>query len=1184
MWKRLAIIILAASCFVIISSSSSLAAVYNCTSCADCSSKIISSSSGDIIQINQSISGNNPTNGCGCTCIDIDNDTVATKNITIDCLGNTITSNVNTAMFGQNSGTYNITIRNCVLTGSSVSAFEQLGGSRFNISHMTIYNSGAGFYAQSVSNSIVDSVSVSSGTWAPGWDVRLISDTNITMTNITSINGNLWGIQVDSSTNVSLTDFTISGTDCVGLSVTSGTTGSTFRNGRVSGTLFSCLYPLFWRGAVMFDGATNTTLDNVTIDSNSDYGLSMSKYYGPDNQYNIIKNSRITSNTVGINMSSGLNLYNTFYNNYVKNTLNFYSASSNNLNYWNTTKNCTGQTNILGGFCLAGNYWANSGHSEFSDLCTDSNYDGVCDSAYSFAANNTDYLPLTVLPTNCTSCADCTSKVAAAASYDIIRLIQDVNATGNCIDYGVKSYITFDCSGHSITGDGSGDEYGFYLTSSFPNAPNHNTIRNCVIKSFGSGGIRFYGGSSVSYNTVENVNSSYNSFGIYLYGDHNVFSNSSFSYNTNQGVIIDTADYNNFTNVTLRSNGAAALDFGFHSEYNTVKSCRLENNGGGISLGAVTTNYPRWNVFYDNYFNNSVNFNSNNNNNFNYLNTTKVAGVNIISGSYLGGNYWAYPNGTGYSQTCSNTDGDGICDSSYQAATNNTDYLPLTYNSGTVPTIVTQTLNNTYANNRTPSFSFYAVDNSSLFSCILMIDGSSYGTNSSVLNNTLTTIVASSQLSYAKHSWYVNCTNTFGNSNISETRQVVVYNASETLSDANVTVDTASNVSVLLPLTTPTAFVNYTSQFLNPSLLISFAVYNSSGINITYIANYPVIQFNATSADSPIYMNYSYLFVYKLTSGLNCPINYADNGYYCKKVDTFVDRNDYYYLFRINATDNFTKNVVIFFNTVGIYTDLANRSTNVTLQVDSIEAGTAVNVSGISILMTVYSNFSTSSLSYGVHTYEIFYSVPVTTPPGGGFQVTGGGGVTTCGDSRCDYPENAITCPQDCGNISFTTDTNVFRFDALPDSRITCLGIAEGCALVISNPTLKEISVIATIDKGTDESNNWGYFIGANNTHVTRYALTVPASSSTVLAIGTYVPADTAYGTYAYQIVLESGNQRLFIPYNINVVPSLSITALIFQALFASFFGIPAWLLTIGFIFVVVVILAVRANRSTGRR
>ena len=65
------------------------------------------------------------------------------------------------------------------------------------------------------------------------------------------------------------------------------------------------------------------------------------------------------------------------------------------------------------------------------------------------------------------------------------------------------------------------------------------------------------------------------------------------------------------------------------------------------------------------------------NSNINTWNTTRQSGINIIGGSFLGGNFWANPDGTGFSQTCKDVNGDGICDKSYILDANNIDYLPL---------------------------------------------------------------------------------------------------------------------------------------------------------------------------------------------------------------------------------------------------------------------------------------------------------------------------------------------------------------------------------------------------------------------------------------------------------------------------------------------------------------------------
>jgi parallel beta-helix repeat protein len=104
---------------------------------------------------------------------------------------------------------------------------------------------------------------------------------------------------------------------------------------------------------------------------------------------------------------------------------------------------------------------------------------------------------------------------------------------------------------------------------------------------------------------------------------------------------------------------------------NIVKS----NADTGIMIKSSSSNN-----IYNNFFENTNNvylegiiYNKN-------WNTTKTTGINIIGGSYLGGNFWANPSDTGFSQKCEDVDVDGICDSPYTLDSNNIDYLPLTYN------------------------------------------------------------------------------------------------------------------------------------------------------------------------------------------------------------------------------------------------------------------------------------------------------------------------------------------------------------------------------------------------------------------------------------------------------------------------------------------------------------------------
>jgi len=123
---------------------------------------------------------------------------------------------------------------------------------------------------------------------------------------------------------------------------------------------------------------------------------------------------------------------------------------------------------------------------------------------------------------------------------------------------------------------------------------------------------------------------------------------------------------------------------------NTLSSNNISGNHYGIGLNSSSNN-----TIYNNYFSNTINAGADGNNSWNIA---KTNGTNIIGGPYLGGNYWANPSGTGFSQTCINTDGDGICDSPYVDA-NNTDYLPLTSINTILPSI--RYINGTVKDNST---------------------------------------------------------------------------------------------------------------------------------------------------------------------------------------------------------------------------------------------------------------------------------------------------------------------------------------------------------------------------------------------------------------------------------------------------------------------------------------------------
>ncbi|MFH8119913.1 MAG: NosD domain-containing protein [Candidatus Aenigmatarchaeota archaeon] len=332
----------------------------------------------------------------------------------------------------------------------------------------------------------------------------------------------------------------------------------------------------------------------------------------------------------------------------------------------------------------------------------------------------------------CNSCADCNANLSNPACTEVKLITDIINVSGNCINNpsGFNNKI-FDCQGHII--DGYDTDYGIYLHSK-----QNNTIKNCIITDFVVGiyfdyssnnntltnnnvssndvGIYLY---SSSNNTITNNTAISNSHGIYLYSSsNNTLINNIASLNINYGIYLGSSSNNTLTNNTVRSNSYGIL-LHSSSNNNTLTNNTVRSNSYGIylylSLNSTLTNntissnyrgihldsssnniivnnivssntdygilliYSSNNNIYNNLFNNTKNFYFGGTIYANNWNTTKTEGTNIVGGPYIGGNFWAKPDGTGFSENCTDADEDGICDNAYNLTTDNVDYLPLTY-------------------------------------------------------------------------------------------------------------------------------------------------------------------------------------------------------------------------------------------------------------------------------------------------------------------------------------------------------------------------------------------------------------------------------------------------------------------------------------------------------------------------
>ena len=302
---------------------------------------------------------------------------------------------------------------------------------------------------------------------------------------------------------------------------------------------------------------------------------------------------------------------------------------------------------------------------------------------------------------------DCTSFGTWNATAKNCIMVNDLNE-GIQIE---SDGVTLDGNGHTITNEALGVNLsgrrkvtirnlivknfwrGIYLDSSDNNIMINNTVisegwvnnwagislynsSNNILSGNTANSNEWFGIelSLSSNNTLSGNNVSGNHVGIHLLLSINNTLNGNNALNNYNGIQLDQSSNNN----TMKGNTANSnYYYGIvlsSSSNNTFSGNNVISNGiRGIDLDSYMFT-SRNNLVYNNFFNNTENA-------FNdgtiIWNITRTLNTNIIGGSYLGGNFWANPNGTGFSQTCIDTDRDGICDLPFVIDANNIDYLPL---------------------------------------------------------------------------------------------------------------------------------------------------------------------------------------------------------------------------------------------------------------------------------------------------------------------------------------------------------------------------------------------------------------------------------------------------------------------------------------------------------------------------
>jgi len=143
------------------------------------------------------------------------------------------------------------------------------------------------------------------------------------------------------------------------------------------------------------------------------------------------------------------------------------------------------------------------------------------------------------------------------------------------------------------------------------------------------------------------------------------------SQNNYAGIELHGTDTVWVVNVTADANAAAGMILEGDTIY--VTGCALRDNPGpGIGM-LDSANVTIWNNYFLNAMNVDLSAGVVTNASWN---AEKTAGTNIVNGPFLGGNYWATPDGTGWSQVTPDR-GDGFCTDPYVLDGNNTDFLPL---------------------------------------------------------------------------------------------------------------------------------------------------------------------------------------------------------------------------------------------------------------------------------------------------------------------------------------------------------------------------------------------------------------------------------------------------------------------------------------------------------------------------
>jgi len=192
----------------------------------------------------------------------------------------------------------------------------------------------------------------------------------------------------------------------------------------------------------------------------------------------------------------------------------------------------------------------------------------------------------------------------------------------------------------------------------------NNTVSGNMILNCSTGIYEYDQGADIRSNSITDCD-----YGIVLSTSISGAIDNNTILNCGQGIVLGEASYADIINNTIMS----------------CTDCGIYDMDGNSSK-----------LIYNNYFNNTLNVRFGAGAGGNTWNSSLSVGTNIVGRPYIGGNYWAKPDGTGFSQTSLDLDGNGIGDLPYNVYENDYDYLPLVLQSSSVTPTANFTANVTY--------------------------------------------------------------------------------------------------------------------------------------------------------------------------------------------------------------------------------------------------------------------------------------------------------------------------------------------------------------------------------------------------------------------------------------------------------------------------------------------------------